>query len=86
MEPGTEDRAAEQTVLVRIRPVYALCNVHYLMLDPLSNRLGNDDSMRFVNVAGGASGKGAVNRSRRRRGAMFVTRSVLEDEPGGNHS
>ena len=80
MEPTEQGSHAQgEIVLVRTRPVYALCNVHYLLLEPLIN--GYDNPMRFVNAAGGVSRKGTAFRPRNRAGGMLVTRSVLEETP-----
>jgi len=68
MEPGTQNNAETQAVYIRTRPQYALCNVYYY-------------SIRFVNVAGGASEKGATRDSGRNRDAFWGMRSFFEDSP-----
>ena len=53
MEPTAEQNRPTPAVWIRTRRIYALCNVHYLLLKPLANSF--DKSMRFVNGAGGPS-------------------------------
>ncbi len=79
MEPEVKDNPIEQIVLVKTHPVYALCNVHFLLSKPLANSF--DHSMQFVNAAGGVSEKYTLKHSRKRGRCILITRSILEDKP-----
>ena len=67
MEPKQQASSSGTAVLIRTRPVYALCNVHFC-------------SLRFVNAAGGVSGEYTLKRTQKRGGGMLITRSILSDE------
>ena len=95
MEPTAEKHPETQTVFVRTRPMFALCNVTYLLSkplansllpNPLANRFGKGKpSKRFVNAAGGVSRRDTLSRSRDRSTGVWVLSDGFEDDPSESH-
>jgi len=86
MEPTAEKHPETQTVFVRTRPMFALCNVTYLLSKPLANRFGKGKpSKRFVNAAGGVSRRDTLSRSRDRSTGVWVLSDGFEDDPSESH-
>ena len=83
MEPTAENHPETPVVVIRTRPMFALCNVNFLLTKPLpnlfANGLGKDkSSMRFVNAAGGVSQRDKVSRSKDRRSGIWVLSDGFE--------
>ena len=89
MEPTAEQNRPTPAVWIRTRRIYALCNVHYLLLKPLANSF--DKSMRFVNGAGGPSQVDGSSPSKatgsfgRYTSAFVLTGDTFEDDPSESH-